>query len=121
MYMHTYIYKYLNKGMGGSSIVSAAALRAVSTLIGIDLTNEELIHLVSQVEQGIYMYIDMFIYISFLFHGLTFISFFRLLIIVLTTGGGWQDQIGAVYGGFKIGTVSNIILLDLNLTVPLIF
>jgi hypothetical protein len=106
--------------MGGSSIVAAAALRAVSTLIGIDLTNEELIHLVSQVEQGIYMYIDMFIYISFLFHGLTLISFFRLL-IVLTTGGGWQDQIGAVYGGFKIGTASNIIFLDLNPTVPLIF
>jgi aconitase B len=73
--MHTYIYKYLNKGMGGSSIVAAAALRAVSTLIGTDLTNEELIHLVSQVEQGIYMYIDMFIYICFLFYGLPLFPF----------------------------------------------
>jgi galactokinase/mevalonate kinase-like predicted kinase len=22
---------------------------------------------------------------------------------VLTTGGGWQDQVGAIFGGFKIG------------------
>ena len=25
---------------------------------------------------------------------------------VLTTGGGWQDQVGAIYGGFKIGRSS---------------
>lgn len=75
MNMHIYIHKYLNKGMGGSSIVAAAALRAISILIGIDLTNEELIHLVSQVEQGTYMYIDMFIYVYFLFHGLPLFPF----------------------------------------------
>jgi galactokinase/mevalonate kinase-like predicted kinase len=39
-------------GMGGSSVVAAAALRAVAHLFGISVSQEELTHLVSQVEQG---------------------------------------------------------------------
>ena len=60
-------------GMGGSSILAAAVLKSVSGLLGLSCEESDLVYLVSQVEQ------------------------------VMTTGGGWQDQIGAIYGGFKIG------------------
>jgi hypothetical protein len=49
--------------MGGSSILAAAVLRAITEALGACLPNELLIYLVSQVEQ------------------------------VLQTGGGWQDQV----------------------------
>ena len=39
-------------GMGGSSVLAAAVLSAVSALLGSKLDKERLIHLVSQVEQG---------------------------------------------------------------------
>lgn len=43
----------LSVGMGGSSVLAAAVLSAISTLLGSKLDKERLIHLVSQVEQGI--------------------------------------------------------------------
>lgn len=49
--------------MGGSSILAAAILRSVAACLQIELTNERLVDLVSAVEQ------------------------------LLTTGGGWQDQV----------------------------
>lgn len=61
-------------GMGGSSVLAATILKSLSQLLGMESsTPRELIYLVSQVEQ------------------------------LLTTGGGWQDQVGCIYGGFKIG------------------
>ncbi len=60
-------------GMGGSSVLAATILKSLSQLLGMESTPRELIYLVSQVEQ------------------------------LLTTGGGWQDQMGCIHGGFKIG------------------
>jgi galactokinase/mevalonate kinase-like predicted kinase len=83
--------------MGGSSILAAAVLRCLGDLLGLNCTQEDLVYQVSQVEQ------------------------------ILTAGGGWQDQVrmsavvlfssllvwnghlrvfiqvGAIYGGFKLG------------------
>jgi galactokinase/mevalonate kinase-like predicted kinase len=59
-------------GMGGSSILAAAILKSVATLLGKPLSNQRLVNLVSEVEQ------------------------------LLTTGGGWQDQIGGSFAAFKI-------------------
>ena len=59
-------------GMGGSSILAATVLKSVATLLGLPCSNTALIYQVLAVEQ------------------------------TLTTGGGWQDQIGAIFGGFKI-------------------
>ena len=50
-------------GMGGSSIVAAAVISAVGTLLGLSFSKESLVYLVSLVEQE------------------------------MTTGGGWQDQV----------------------------
>lgn len=60
-------------GMGGSSVLSAAVLRSVLALLHRDVDNLSLVYLASHVEQ------------------------------LMTTGGGWQDQVGAIFGGFKIG------------------
>lgn len=63
-------------GCGGSSIVAAVILKSVGSLIQLSeamTTNENLIYLVSKVEQ------------------------------LMATGGGWQDQVGAIFPGFKIG------------------
>lgn len=59
-------------GMGGSSILAAAVLKSLATLLGLPCSNDTLIYQVLRVEQ------------------------------ILTTNGGWQDQVGAIYGGFKI-------------------
>ena len=73
-------------GMGSSSILAGCVLSAVSTCVGIKLTgtegtctrvadnNDNLIHAVLMTEQ------------------------------LLTTGGGWQDNIGGLVGGLKLGT-----------------
>jgi galactokinase/mevalonate kinase-like predicted kinase len=50
-------------GMGGSSILAATILKSIGSLLKLDLSNDRLIYLVSEVEQ------------------------------LLTTGGGWQDQV----------------------------
>ena len=82
-------------GMGGSSILAASALHSLSALLGLNNSRDALVSLVSQVEQ------------------------------LLTTGGGWQDQVqlckfnsiqivissgfdlfylqvGGIFGGFKL-------------------
>jgi galactokinase/mevalonate kinase-like predicted kinase len=60
-------------GMGGSSILAGVILHAVAHLLGLTEFNESaLVYMVSQVEQ------------------------------LMTTGGGWQDQVGGLFPGFKI-------------------
>lgn len=59
-------------GLGTSSILGAAAIATLSRMFGITLTREELFQKTSYLEQ------------------------------LMTTGGGWQDQIGGVVGGVKI-------------------
>lgn len=58
-------------------MLAAAMVSSIGSVIGRNLTKEDLVYMVSQVEQ------------------------------VLTTGGGWQDQVGAIYGGFKMAQSPN--------------
>lgn len=58
-------------GLGTSSILGATILGALERFFGLDVAQEELFREVLQMEQ------------------------------MLTTGGGWQDQIGGVVGGVK--------------------
>ena len=60
-------------GLGTSSILAGAALRVLYAANGLFLDQDSLIHAVLLVEQ------------------------------MLTTGGGWQDQVGGIAGGIKIG------------------
>ncbi|CAE7261491.1 FCSK [Symbiodinium sp. CCMP2592] len=59
-------------GLGSSSVLAAAAVKALMAAFGLDMDAESLIHAVQNVEQ------------------------------MLTTGGGWQDQVGAILGGAKL-------------------
>jgi len=59
-------------GLGTSSILAAALIGCVGLVAGQHYTPEALVHAVSQVEQ------------------------------MLTTGGGWQDQVGGVFPGIKV-------------------
>ena len=59
-------------GLGTSSILAAAAVSAVCAVLGQSLDAPSLAHLVTKVEQ------------------------------CLTTGGGWQDQLGGCIGGAKL-------------------
>jgi fucokinase len=59
-------------GLGTSSILGATILGVIARLIGKRLTQQELFHNVLRLEQA------------------------------LTTGGGWQDQVGGCVGGSKI-------------------
>lgn len=59
-------------GMGTSSILAAALLASLWTLMGVEFTNDNIYHGVLLVEQN------------------------------LTTGGGWQDQVGGIAPGIKI-------------------
>eukprot|EP00930_Biecheleria_cincta_P003112 TRINITY_DN104049_c0_g1_i1.p1 TRINITY_DN104049_c0_g1~~TRINITY_DN104049_c0_g1_i1.p1 ORF type:complete len:1022 (-),score=170.14 TRINITY_DN104049_c0_g1_i1:48-2945(-) len=59
-------------GLGSSSILAAAVIRALIAAFSLHMDDESVIHAVQNVEQ------------------------------MLTTGGGWQDQVGAVIGGAKI-------------------
>ena len=63
----------LGSGLGTSSILSATVIRALAEMGGIKLSNAELLDQVMQLEQR------------------------------MTTGGGWQDQVGGVYPGVKLG------------------
>ena len=58
-------------GLGTSSILSSACIKAIFNFIGTDLTEEELINKTLEQEQ------------------------------IMGTGGGWQDQIGAIIPGIK--------------------
>ena len=59
-------------GLGGSSILAACAVLSLGRLFGFCLSRMDIINAVLKVEQ------------------------------LLSTGGGWQDQIGAIYPRFKI-------------------
>lgn len=61
-------------GLGTSSIIAAAAVKAVNELFGIEVSNEMIYAQVFLVEQ------------------------------LMTTGGGWQDQVGGLTGGIKYFT-----------------
>ncbi len=61
-------------GLGTSSIMGAVLMSVINRMIGRETSHRELFNLVLQLEQE------------------------------LTTGGGWQDQIGGIVGGVKIIT-----------------
>jgi len=69
-------------GLGTSSIMGAVLMAVVSRLMGRTLTERELFHRVLQLEQE------------------------------LTTGGGWQDQIGGVLPGVKVITTEAGLIPD---------
>jgi len=75
-------------GMGGSSILGGCVITAIAKCVGILLDcngdfSNNIIHSVLMLEQ------------------------------LLTTGGGWQDQIGGLVGGLKLGTADvNVIPLQ---------
>jgi fucokinase len=78
-------------GMGGSSILGGCIVAAIARCIGVTLCNDNLVHAVLMLEQ------------------------------MLTTGGGWQDQIGGLIGGLKLGiSDANVVLktkvIQYNLT-----
>jgi hypothetical protein len=58
--------------MGTSSILAATILAAIAGVKGWSFDPESLVHLVLMVEQ------------------------------MLTTGGGWQDQVGGIFPGIKV-------------------
>ena len=61
-------------GMGGSSILGGCVLAAISRCKGVVLDNDNIVNAVLMLEQ------------------------------MMTTGGGWQDQIGGLFGGLKLGS-----------------
>jgi fucokinase len=63
----------LGSGLGTSSILAATVIRALAEIGGIALSDAELLDQVMQLEQ------------------------------LMTTGGGWQDQVGGVFPGAKLG------------------
>ncbi|KAG0207410.1 hypothetical protein BGX28_001349 [Mortierella sp. GBA30] len=64
----------VGSGMGTSSILAAAILAVLKTLMGEPYTTDDLIYLTLDVEQ------------------------------MMNTGGGWQDQVGGILPGFKVST-----------------
>ncbi len=64
----------MGSGLGTSSVLGAALLRALAEMLGLSLSEGELVDQVSTLEQR------------------------------MTTGGGWQDQAGGVFPGIKLVT-----------------
>ena len=62
----------MGSGLGGSSILGGALLQAMGVAVGRAMDTSSLVHAVLKLEQ------------------------------MLSSGGGWQDQVGGLYGGFKI-------------------
>ncbi|XP_060041157.1 L-fucose kinase isoform X3 [Erinaceus europaeus] len=71
--LHTWSELPHGSGLGTSSILAGAALAALYRVVGQAVGTEALIHAVLYLEQ------------------------------VLTTGGGWQDQVGGLMPGIKVG------------------
>lgn len=71
-------------GLGTSSILISCVLKVVWYLIGVQVSNETLSYSVLIVEQ------------------------------LMTTNGGWQDQIGGLYGGFKQTKTKNSLPLEIQ-------
>eukprot|EP00759_Apiculatamorpha_spiralis_P051596 PhF_6_TR528/c0_g1_i1/m.363/K05305/FUK; fucokinase len=61
----------MGSGLGGSSILGAAVVMAIAVAVGASYDADSFVHMVLRLEQ------------------------------LLTTGGGWQDQVGALYKGIK--------------------
>lgn len=74
-------------GLGTSSILAAAIVAALWTAVGWAFDNRALIHCVLHVEQ------------------------------LLTTGGGWQDQVGGVTGGLVHGSSQPLLPLSVDVEV----
>ncbi len=72
--LHTAAELPLGSGLGTSSILGAALIKALSVMAGIELTEAELSDQVMRLEQ------------------------------LMTTGGGWQDQAGGIFPGVKLVT-----------------
>ena len=68
-------------------MIAAGALMAVTKLIQLHINEDTLTDLVSYVEQ------------------------------LMTTGGGWQDQVGGIYGGFKLTESKPNLPLELSVSV----
>ncbi len=73
-------------GLGTSSILSATCVKAVFEFMGIDHTNEDLCSHVLCMEQ------------------------------IMSTGGGWQDQVGGITDGIKYLTSKPGIMQDIKVT-----
>lgn len=71
-------------GLGTSSILISCVLKVVWYLMGVEVSDETLSYGVLIVEQ------------------------------LMTTNGGWQDQIGGVYGGFKMTKTKNCLPLEIS-------
>lgn len=82
--LHTWTGLPHGSGLGTSSILIACVLKVVWYLMGIDISNETLSYSILIVEQ------------------------------IMTTNGGWQDQVGGIWGGFKLTTAKNKLPLEIN-------
>ncbi|XP_075884780.1 L-fucose kinase [Nelusetta ayraudi] len=71
--LHSWSLLPTGSGLGTSSILAGALLAAIYRCTGRTYTTDSLIHAVLYLEQ------------------------------ILTTGGGWQDQVGGLVGGVKVG------------------
>lgn len=71
-------------GLGTSSTLICCVLKTLWYLMGINVSNETLNYSVLVVEQ------------------------------LMTTNGGWQDQVGGIYGGFKMTTSKNSLPLEIT-------
>eukprot|EP00052_Salpingoeca_macrocollata_P027525 m.261724 g.261724 ORF g.261724 m.261724 type:complete len:1098 (+) comp22752_c0_seq2:1934-5227(+) len=74
-------------GLGTSSILAGAVLAALWTVAGRKFTNSGVMHAVLHMEQ------------------------------MMTTGGGWQDQIGGLWPGIKLGRSANRLPLKVDVDV----
>ena len=70
--LHTWSNLPTGSGLGTSSILAGAVMAALWKCAGRTFTDDDLVHAVLHLEQ------------------------------MLTTGGGWQDQVGGLVGGFKV-------------------
>jgi fucokinase len=88
--LHSWSNLPTGSGLGTSSILAACIIASAARVCSIHLTEESLVHAVLLTEQ------------------------------LLTTGGGYQDNVGGVYGGAKICRSSNTLPLRVTTTnIPL--
>ncbi len=71
-------------GLGTSSILSAACIKALSDFFGLNLSNDQIYDRVMLMEQ------------------------------LMSTGGGWQDQVGGLSSGFKLITSKPAMKQEIN-------
>ncbi len=85
IYLSTQVYNIpKGSGLGTSSILSGACVKAIHELLGIDAPLNELYNKVSCMEQ------------------------------LMSTGGGWQDQVGGLSGGLKMSSSTPGIYQDIK-------